>query len=183
MASQGSAGRSVEKTTRYVILIAAIVLALMITGFVAARIFGVLLPVFYVAIIVLASLLIISTVLLIYALLTALQTLATMRDEVNPMLLSLQHTVEMVTESADETTEAVKGTTRSATQAGTTISSTVKLATQYTAVPTVRAVGVLLGGLQMVHIFFGKGHARNRYEDRREQQLELLDEHATSKGE
>jgi hypothetical protein len=121
--------------------------------------------------------------LLIYALLTALQTLATMRDEVNPMLLSLQHTVEMVTESVDETTEAVKVTTKSATQAATTISSTVKLATQYTAVPTVRAVGVLLGGLQMVHIFFGKGHARNRYEDRREQQLELLDEHATSKGE
>jgi hypothetical protein len=183
MTSQRSASRSVEKTTRYVILIAAVVLALMITGFVVARIFGVLLPVFYVAIIVLASLLIISTVLLIYALLTALQTLATMRDEVNPMLLSLQHTVEMVTESVDETAEAVKGTTMSATQAATTISSTVKLATQYTAVPTVRAVGVLLGGLQMVRIFFGKGHARNRYEDRREQQLELLDVHATSKGE
>jgi Na+/citrate or Na+/malate symporter len=46
MASQGSASRSVEKTTRYVIIIASVVLALMITGFVVARIFGVLLPVF-----------------------------------------------------------------------------------------------------------------------------------------
>jgi len=183
MDSQGSAGRSVEKTSRYVILIASVVLAVMITGFVVARIFGVLLPVFYIAIIVLASLLIISTVLLIYTLLTALQTLATMRDEVNPMLLSLQHTLEMVTASVDETTEAVKDTTKSATQTATTISSTVRLATQYTAVPTVRAVGVLMGGQQMLRIFFGKGYARSRYEERRQQQLELIDVDSTSKGE
>src|SRR5713226_2404759 len=102
MESQGSAVRSVEKTTRYVILIASVILAFMIAGFVVARIFGVLLPVFYVAIIVLASLLIISTVLLIYTLLTALRTLAKMRDEINPSLVSLQHTVEMVTESVEE---------------------------------------------------------------------------------
>ena len=183
MASQGSTARSVEKTTRYVILIASIVLAVMITGFIVARIFGVLLPVFYVAIIVLASVLIISTVLLIYTLLTALHTLATMRDEINPMLLSLQHTVEMVTASVDETTEAVKVTTRSASQTATTISSTIRLATQFMGVPTVRAVGVLVGGQQMVRLFFGKGYARSRYVERRQQQLELLDVDSTSKGE
>ena len=132
MESQGSAVKSVEKTTRYVILIASLILTLMIIGFIIARIFGVLLPVFYVAIIVLASLLIISTVLLIYTLLMALRTLATMRDEVNPMLLSLQHTVEMVSESVDETTVAVKDTAKSATQTATTVSSTARLATQYT---------------------------------------------------
>ena len=82
----GSMNRTIERTTRYVILISAVILALMITGFIFARIFGVLLPVFYISIIVLASLLIISTVLLIYALLTALRALATIRDEVNPML-------------------------------------------------------------------------------------------------
>ena len=183
MISQGSAVKTVEKTTRYVILISSVILALMIIGFVIARIFGVLLPVFYVAIIVLASLLIISTVLLIYTLLTALQTLATMADEVNPMLLSLQHTAGKVTESVEETTEAVKDTTKSATQTATTISSTVRLATQYTAVPTVRAVGVLVGGQQMLRIFLGKGNARRRYEERRQQQLELIELNSTSKGE
>jgi hypothetical protein len=183
MESQGSAVSSVEKTTRYVILIASVILALMIIGFAIARIFGVLLPVFYVAIIVLASLLIISTVMLIYALLTALRTLAAMRDEVNPMLLSLQHTVEKVSESVDETTEAVKDTAKSATQTATTVSSTVQLATQYTAVPTVRAVGVLVGGQQMLRVFLGKGNARRRYEERRQQQLELIELNSISKGE
>ena len=183
MESSGSAVRSVEKTTRYVILISSVILALMVAGFVVARIFGVLLPVFYVAIIVLASLLIISTVLLIYTLLTALQTLATMADEVNPMLLSLQHTVEMVTESVEETTEAVKDTTKSATQTATTVSSTARLATQYAVAPSVRAVGVLVGGQQMLRIFLGKGNARRRYEERRQQQLELIELNSTSKGE
>jgi energy-coupling factor transporter transmembrane protein EcfT len=183
MESQGSAVRSVERTTRYVILISSVILAFMIAGFVVARIFGVLLPVFYVAIIILASLLIISTVLLIYTLLTALQTLAALRDEVNPMLLSLQHTVEMVTESVEETTEAVKDTTKSATQTATTVSSTARLATQYAIAPSVRAVGVLVGGQQMLRIFLGKGNARRRYEERRQQQLELIELNSTSKGE
>jgi hypothetical protein len=183
MESSQSAVVSLEKTTRYVILISSAILALMIAGFVVARIFNVLLPVFYIAIIILASLLIISTVLLIYALLTALRTLATIRDEVNPLLTSLQHTVEMVTQSVEETTEAVKDTTKSATQTATTISSTTRLATQYALAPSVRAVGLLLGGQQMIRIFLGKGHARRRYEERRQQQLELIELNSTSEGE
>jgi hypothetical protein len=174
---------SLEKTTRYVILISSAILALMIAGFVVARIFGVLLPVFYISIIILASLLIISTVLLIYALLTALRAVATIRDEVDPLLISLQHTVEMVTQSVDETTEAVKDTTKSATQTATIISNTTRLATQYAFAPSVRAVGALVGGQQMLRIFLGKGHARRRYEERRQQQLELIELNSTSEGE
>src|SRR5437763_15147087 len=102
----GSMSRSIERTTRYVILVSSVILALMITGFVVARVFGVLLPVFYVSIIVLASLLIISTVLLIYALLTALRTFATVTDEINPMLTSLQHSVDVLTQSVEATTDA-----------------------------------------------------------------------------
>src|SRR5438445_5693220 len=107
-----SMNRTIERTTRYVIIISAVVLAIMITGFIFARIFGVLLPVFYISIIVLASLLIISTVLLIYALLTALRTFATVTDEINPLLMSLQHSVAMITQSLEETTEVVKDTDR-----------------------------------------------------------------------
>src|SRR5215471_19531205 len=91
----GNMSRTIERTTRYVILISAVILALMITGFIFARIFGVLLPVFFISIIILASLLIISTVLLIYALVTALRTFATVTDEVNPLLTSLQRSVEL----------------------------------------------------------------------------------------
>src|SRR5215467_15949476 len=88
--------RTLERTTNYIIIVSILVLALMITGFVFARIFGVLLQVFFISIIVLASLLIISTVMLIYALLTALRTFATVTDEINPMLASLQHSVDLI---------------------------------------------------------------------------------------
>jgi hypothetical protein len=155
----------------------------MITGFVFAKIAGVLLPVFYISIIVLASLLIISTVLLIYALLTALRTFATVTDEINPLLTSLQHSVEMVTQSVQETTEVVKDTTKSASQTATTISSTTRIATQYAVGPSVRAVGFLVGGQQMLRVFVGKGRARRRYEERRQQQLELIELNSNSKGE
>lgn len=178
-----SMNRTIERTTRYVIFISAAVLALMITGFIFARIFGVLLPVFYISIIVLASLLIISTVLLIYALLTALRTFATVTDEINPLLMSLQHSVEMITQSVEETTDVVKDTTKSASQTATTISSTTRMATQYAVGPSVRAVGFLVGGQQMLRVFLGKGRARHRYEDRRQQQLELIESNSASKGE
>jgi len=179
----GSMNRTIERTTRYVILISAVILAVMITGFIFARIFGVLLPVFYISIIILASLLIISTVLLIYALLTALRTFATVTDEINPLLVSLQHSVEMISQSVEETTEVVKDTTRSAGQTATTISSTTRMATQYAVGPSVRAVGFLVGGQQMVRVFVGKGRARRRYEDRRQQQLELIELNSSPEGE
>jgi hypothetical protein len=179
----GNINRTIEKTTRYVIIISAVVLALMITGFIFARIFGVLLPVFYVAIIVLASLLIISTVMLIYALLTALRTFATVTDEINPLLMSLQHSVAMISQSVEETTDVVKDTTKSVSQTATTISSTTRMATQYVAGPSVRAVGFLVGGQQMLRIFVGKGRARRRYEERRQQQLELIELNSNSEGE
>ncbi len=183
MSKIGSMHRTIERTTRYVILISAVILALMIAGFVIARIFGVLLPVFYISIIVLASLLIISTVLLIYALLTALRTFATVTDEINPLLTSIQHSVEMITQSVEETTGVVKDTTKSASQTATTISSTTRIATQYAVGPSVRVVGFLVGGQQMLRVFLGKGRARRRYEDRRQQQLELIELNSASKGE
>ena len=179
----GSMNRTIERTTRYVILISAVVLAVMITGFIFARIFGVLLPVFYISIIVLASLLIISTVLLIYALLTALRTFATVTDEINPLLTSLQHSVEMISQSVEETTEVVKDTTKSVSQTATTISSTTRMATQYAVGPSVRAVGFLVGGQKMLRVFVGKGRARRRYEERRQQQLELIELNSVSEGE
>ena len=177
-----SLNRSIERTTRYVILISAVVLALMITGFIFARIFGVLLPVFYISIIVLASLLIISTVLLIYALLTALRTFATVTDEINPLLTSLQHSVDMLTQTVEETTEAVKDTTKSASQTATTISSATRMVTQYVAGPSLRAVSLLVGGQQMLRVFLGMGRARRRYEERRQQEMELIELNSNSKG-
>jgi hypothetical protein len=179
----GSMSRTIRRINLYLIIISLLIVMLLITSFIIARIFGVLLPVFYISIIILASLLIVSTVMLIYALSTALRTFATVTDEINPLLTSLQHSVEMITQSVEETTEVVKDTTKSAGQTVTTVSSTARLATQYTIAPSVRAVGVLVGGQQMLRIFFGKGNARRRYEERRQQQLELIELNSNSKGE
>ena len=179
----GSMSRTIRRINLSLIITSVFVVALLITGFIFARIFGVLLPVFYISIIVLASLLIISTVILIYALSTALRTFATVTDEINPMLTSLQHSVTMISQSVEETTEVVKDTTKSASQTATTISSTTRMATQYVAEPGVRAVGFLVGGQQMLRVFVGKGRTRRRYEDRRRQQMELIELNSTSEGE
>jgi predicted PurR-regulated permease PerM len=183
MESSRSMNRSMRRTFSYVIFIGLAILALMIAGFVVARLYGVLLPVFYITLIILASLLMFSTVLLIYALFKALDTFTMVSDEVNPMITSLQHTAEMVSQSVEETTEVVKDTTKSAGQTATTISSTARLATQYAIAPSVRAVGFLVSGQQVLRVFLGKGHARRRYEERRRQQLELIELNSTSKGE
>jgi methyl-accepting chemotaxis protein len=183
MESSRSMNRSMRRMFLSVVLIGVAVLASMIIGFVVARLFGVLLQVFYITLIILASLLMFSTVLLIYALFRALDTFTIASDEINPMITSLQHTVEMITQSVEETTEAVKDTTKSASQTATTISSTARLATEYAVAPTVRAVGFLVSGQQILRVFLGKGHARSRYEERRQQQLELIELNSTSKGE
>ncbi len=89
----------------------------------------------------------------------------------------------MISQSVEETTEVVKDTTKSASQTATTISSTTRMATQYAVGPSVRAVGFLVGGQQMLRVFLGKGRARRRYEDRRQQQMELIELNSNSKGE
>jgi hypothetical protein len=40
-----------------------------------------------------------------------------------------------------------------------------------------------VGGHQMLRIFVGKGRARRRYEERRQQQLELIELNSNSEGE
>ena len=174
-ATSGAGSEFMRKTTRNVLLISAVVLALLITGFVIARVLGILLEVFYVALIILASLLLISTAMLIYALLLAMRTFTTVTDELNPMIQSLQHTVEMVTESVEETTGTVKDTAKSAGQIATTISSTASLTNEYAFSPGIRAVAFLVGGQQMLRVFLGKGRTRHRYEERRQQQMELIE--------
>jgi methyl-accepting chemotaxis protein len=174
-ATSGAGSEFMRKTTRNVLLISAVVLALLITGFVIARVLGILLEVFYVALIILASLLLISTAMLIYALLLAMQTFATVTDELNPLIHSLQHTVETVTESVEETAGTVKDTAKSVGQTATAVSSTARLTQEYAFSPSVRAVAFLVGGQQMLRVFLGKGRTRHRYEERRQQQMELIE--------
>lgn len=164
-----------KRAKNYLIIAGVIVLALLVAGFILAGIFGLLLDVLYIALILLAAFSLISTAALIYALLTLINTIITVRNEMKPLMESVQETVNDVKGSVEETLGVVKDTAKSAGHAASTIGSAAKLTTEFGIAPGVRAAALVVAGRQMVRVFTGKGHTRNRYDERRKQQMELLD--------
>ncbi len=163
-----------KKARNYLLIISGVVLVLLIAGFVLAGIFGLLLNVLYIALIVLAAFSLISTALLIYLLLTLINTVTTVRNEMKPLLESVNQTVSSVKGSMEETLATVKDTAKSAGETASTISSTARLAGQ-TVGPSVRVAALLVASQRAARVFVGKGQTRKRYEARRKQQLEMLD--------
>jgi hypothetical protein len=172
-----------QKATRYAIVAAIVLLVLLIAGFVLAAVFGVLLDVLYIALIILAFFALVSTAMLIYALLMLIRTITTARNEMKPLIASVQHTVGSLSASVEETTGAVKETAKIASQTATTIGSTARLTTESFVGPGIRAVALLVGGQQMFRVFFGKGRARRRYDERKQEQTELIELNSTGGGE
>src|SRR5260370_23958540 len=115
-----------QKATRYAIIAAIVLLVLLIAGFVLAGIFGVLLDVLYIALITLAFFALVSTALLIYALLMLIRTITTVRNELKPLIASVQHTVGSVSTSVEETTEAVEEKAENPRQTPTTLGHTAQ---------------------------------------------------------
>lgn len=157
---------------KYIIIVGIVLGVLLIAGFILAGIFGVLLDVLYIALIVLAVVTLLSTALLIYAIIALIQTITTVRNEMKPLLASVQETVGVVKETA-----------KNAGQTATTIGSTAKLTSEFALAPSVRAAATVLAGQQMLRVFLGKGRVRSRVEERRKQQLELLDSASAAGGE
>lgn len=145
---------------RKVGIIAIIVLVLLIVGFVLAGIFGLLLDVLYIFLILVAALYLITTAVLAYAVLTLIRTITSVRNEMKPLLASVQETVGIV-----------KDTAKSAGQTATTIGSTAKLTKELAVKPSVRAAASVIAGQQMLRVFMGKGRTRSRAEERRKQQM------------
>ena len=171
-----------QKATRYAIIIAIVLLVLLIVGFVFAGIYGVLLNVLYIALIVLAFFALLSTVLLIYALFMLISTITLVRKEMKPLIESVQHTVGSVSTSVEETVEEMKVTAQRAGQAVTTVSSTAKLTSDILLAPGIRVAALLVGGQKMLRVFFGKGRVRHRYEERKQEQQELIELQSTAGG-
>jgi ABC-type multidrug transport system fused ATPase/permease subunit len=165
---------AMKRAKNYLIIAGVTVLILLVAGFILAGIFSLLLDVLYIALILLAAFSLISTALLITALLMLINTIITVRNEMKPLIESVQETVSDVKGSVEETLGAVKDTAKSAGHAASTIGATAKLASIGVA-PGVRAAALVVAGQQMVRVFIGKGHTRNRYEERRKQQMELMD--------
>jgi len=156
-------GFDMKGLVRKALIIGGIVLVLMIAGFVIAAIFNVLLSVLYVVLIILAALSIISTIYLIYAVRTLVQAIVTVRNEMKPLVASVQETVGVVKETASTAKETV-----------TVLGSTAKLTSEFGIAPGVRTVSALLAAQQMLRVFAGKGRVKSRYEARRKRQAEAV---------
>ena len=148
-----------------------VVLVLLVAGFILAGIFGLLLDVLYIFLIILAALSLISTGFLIYAILMLIQSITTVRNELKPLIASVQDTVGIV-----------KDTAKTAGQTATTISSTAQLTKEFAVGPSVRAAAAVLAGQQMLRVFIGKGKTKSRYEQRRKEQREAMDAAAGAGG-
>ena len=171
-----------QKATRYAIIVAIVLLVLLIAGFILAGIYGVLLDVLYIALIILAFFALLSTALLIYTLIMLIQTITLVRKETKPLIESVQHTVGSVSTSVEETVEEMKVTAKRASQAITSVSGAARLTTEIFLAPSVRVAALLVGGQKALRVFFGRGRVRRRYEERRQEQQELIELNSAAGG-
>lgn len=168
-----------QRALRYIKIVGAVLALLLIAGLVIAGIFGQLLNVLYIVLIFLAFFSLLSTALLIYAIVMLIQTMLLVRDEMRPLLNSVMETVGV----AKETAEVVKETAQHAGKTAGTLASTAQLTKDYAVAPAVRATALVVASRHMLQIFTGKGHVRTRADERRRRQEEMLRVEAVSGGE
>ena len=159
-----------QAAKKYAIIVGAVLAAVIIVGLIVAGIFHVLLDVLYIALFILAMLMVAATLFQIYSIAMLVRTVQTVRDEMKPLIASVQETVGLV-----------KDTAQSAGHTVSTIGSTANFAAEFGVKPTVRTVAFALASQEVVRVFFGKGHARSRADERRKQQLDAMQ--ATRGGE
>ncbi|HEY4387612.1 MAG TPA: hypothetical protein VGN34_24415, partial [Ktedonobacteraceae bacterium] len=121
----------------------------------------VLLDVLYVFLIFLAAFMLIATALQIYSIFALIRTITTVRDEMKPLLSSVQETVGIM-----------KDTAKTAGHTVSTIGSTAQMTTELAVGPTVRAASAVIAGQQMLRVFLGRGQTARRWDERRKQQME-----------
>ena len=138
-----------------------VLLVVLIVGIIVAGIFGVLLDVLYIFLMLLAVLMVAATVFQVYWVIMLMQTITTVREEVRPLLSSVQ-----------ETAGIVKDTAKTAGHAVSTVNIVSQLASEFAVGPGVRVVAALFGGQQALRVLFGKGQVASRFEERRKQQME-----------
>lgn len=147
---------------RYAI-IAGVVLVVLIIGIILAAIFGVLLDVLYIFLMILAALMVTGTLLQIYSVIMLIRTITTVRDEMKPLLASVQDTVGIF-----------KDTAQTASHTVSTIGSTAQLASEFGVGPGVRAAAAVVAGGRVVSVFLGRGKPGTRADKRRKEQMEAL---------
>jgi hypothetical protein len=148
---------------RSALIATGVVLLLAIVLIVVAAIFHFLLDLLYITLIVLAAFSLISTGFLVYTMLLLIQSIITVRNEMKPLLASVQETVGIV-----------KDTAKTAEHTASTIGSTAQLTKEFAVAPSIRAVAAVVAAQQTLRVFMGKGRVRSRSEERRKQQMEAI---------
>lgn len=151
-----------KKAMRFAI-IAGVIFVLLLIGIILAAVFGVLQEVLYIFLMLLASIMVLATLLQVYSVVVLIRTIITVRDEMKPLLASAQETLGIVKDTA-QTAGSTVGT----------IGSTSELVKDLALAPSIRAVAVVSAGQQMVRVFFGKGGPRSRAEQRRREQMAAM---------
>lgn len=148
-------------TMKNVIIGVGVLMVVLIIGIIVAAIFGVLLDVLYIFLMLLAVLMVAATVFQVYWVIMLIRTVTTVREEVAPLLASVQ-----------ETAGIVKDTARTAGHAVSSVNVVSQLASEFALGPGVRVVAGLVTVQQMMRVLFGKGQVLSRFEERRRQQME-----------
>jgi hypothetical protein len=149
-----------QRAKRFVLIAGVVVLVLFVAGIVVAAIFHVLLDVLYICLMILAVLMILATLFQVYSILMLVRTITTVRDEMKPLLASVQETIGVVRDTA-----------KTAGQTVSTVGATTKFAQDIALGPSVHAAAAVVAGQQMLRVFFGKGQTKTRAELRRQQQM------------
>jgi hypothetical protein len=156
-------------TTRYAI-ITGVVLLMLIIGISVAAIFHILLDVLYIFLMFLAALLVTATFLQIYWVVMLIRTVRTVRDEMQPLLVSVEETVSIV-----------KDTAKTAGNTVSNISTISHLTSEFVLGPGIRTAAALVALQQGLRVFLGKGKVLSRHEERRRQQLAAMESGAGGK--
>ncbi|MBA2679708.1 MAG: hypothetical protein H0U76_15075 [Ktedonobacteraceae bacterium] len=153
-----------QSAKRYAIIVGIVLGIVIVVGITLAAIFGVLLELLYIILAILAILLIGATLFQIYSILMLVRTITTVRDEMKPLLSTVQETVGIV-----------KDTAQTAGRTATTIGNAASFTSEIAVRPGIRAVATAVAGQEMVRVFLGKGRVRSRAEQRRQEQLEAME--------
>jgi translation initiation factor 1 (eIF-1/SUI1) len=152
-----------NKTLRIIAIVAGVLALIFLALIIWAAIAGQLLNFLYIVLIILAFFLLFSTGCLIFAVFRLIGTITTVRNELKPLLASVQQTVGIVQDTA-----------RTAGKTVTTINGTAQLASQFAVGPTIRTAAVVVAGQEVLRVFVGKGRTKSRWEERRRQQMEAI---------
>jgi hypothetical protein len=151
-----------QQKIKNIALITGAVLVIVIAGIIVVGVTtGHMIDVVYVSLIIVALLTLAVTVLQIIAIVRLIGTISMVRDEMKPLLVSVQETVGVVQETA-----------KNANQTVATIGTAARFTNDFAVQPSVRVVALLMATQQVIRVFMGKGHVRSRADRRRKQQME-----------